>query len=1103
MEIIVIDAASPQNDRAVVERFQQDYPNIRYHRTPERIGIYAAWNLAVKMARGEYLISCSTNDRLREDACEILSRTLDDQPEIALAYGNSFLTKAPHQTFANAELCSLYVWPEYRYEALLDRSMVGPHPMWRRSVHEKVGCFDESLVALGDQDFWIRLGEQHKLLALPDFTGLYLVSEDSLTGNSDLTRVEEERVHAHWGWRYRYGKWFGNRLGNPELVRCQDGPQVQFVVRSAGAEASSIADTLDSLAGQVYKHWKLVVIADSVCPDPVFDEHPQLAWIQAGSGPGFGMSIESWLDGVVDDAYVVFMEAGERLDPLFLSDACAGLEHHPEWEMLYCDDDRVASGGELIDPRFKPDFNLDLLRGSDYVGNACLFRLGAVRAAGGAGNLDNARVFDLLLRVFDCSGREAIGHLAEMRFHRGCDSSSCGTEAIGQRRQALQAHLERCGEQALIEDGVIPGTFMMTYVTEIQPKVSILIAVSDSGGGIGNAVHSILSMTDYPDYEIRVLIGPTVPDAVADRLKTFQKGSTALHVERCAHKLSSAHLNQLAGDSSGDLLVWLNENTLVLQKAWLARLVSTGQRDAVGVVGARIVNQKKILLGAGVVPGVGSRGAGSRMHVGLHMTSEGYMGRAQLTQETGAVPALCLLVEKEQFEQVGGFEKALAVDLYRDIDFCERIRDAGKQVVWTPHVTLMYVGAPGAIDGVPDSEKQVDRETALLHERWLQHFSREPSFNRHLSLSRSDYSVDAVMAAAWNPDLDSLPRVLSFGVGSYGSWQYRVRQPLDVMQAEGMAQCTHTVLASKERIILPTVVDLERLQPTTVLMHNTMHDDYLEAMEKYKRVNSAFIVFGQDDLMMALPSKNPFAKTIYKDIKKRVRKSLSLADRLVVTTEPLAHALSSLVDDIRVVPNYLDESIWGGLQSRRHAGTKPRVGWAGAQQHLGDLELLEEVVRETASEVDWVFFGMCPQFLKPYVNEVHDAVNFELYPGKLAQLNLDIALAPLEHNRFNESKSNLRLLEYGALGWAVIASDIHPYRDAPVCRVPNQAKAWIKAIRERIDDLDATWREGDKLRDWVRADWFIHKNIEQWLTALDPASNPVSQYHNRTRVAGL
>ncbi|VAW77385.1 O-antigen biosynthesis protein [hydrothermal vent metagenome] len=1103
IEILVIDAASPQNERAVVEKFQQNHPNIRYHRTPERIGIYAAWNLAVDMANGDYLVSCSTNDRLRGDACEILSRALDDQPDVALVYGNSFLTKDPHRNLDNAALSSMYIWPEYRYETLLDRSMVGPHAMWRRSVHETVGRFDESLLALGDQDFWIRLGEQHKLLALPDFTGLYLVSDDSLTGNTDVSSVEEDYVHMRWSWRHRYEKWFKNRLEVPEAVRCQEGPPVQIVLRAANGKTNGIADTLDSVAEQAYSNWTLAVVSEEPCPDPIFDEHPQLAWIQGGPGSANDECIDALLGGCTDDACLVFMEAGERLDALFLSDACAGLERHPEWKMLYCDDDCVASDGELTDPRFKPDFNLDLLRSSDYVGNACVFRSSAVKVIGETGAQGDARAFDLLLRVFDQFGRGAIGHLAEMRFHRSVSSNPAAEASIAFRRRAVQAHLNRCGEQALIEDAVIPGAFMLSYMSDKKPKVSILVVASGSGGGVGNAVHSIMSKTDYPDYEIRILVGPSVPVAVIDRLQVLQKETPFIHLERCANKISPASLNQMARDCSGDLLLWLNENSLILQKGWLARLVATGQRDSVGVVGVRAVNRKKTMLGAGVIPGIGGRGAGSGMLSGLHMTSEGYMGRAQLMQETGAVSPLCMLVSKEDFSRAGEFDTALAVDLYRSIDFCERIRAEGLQVVWTPHVTLMYLGATGAIDGEPESEEQVDRETALLHERWLGQFAREPAFNRHLSLSRSDYGLDTAIPATWNPELDNMPRVLSFGVGSLGSWQYRVRQPLNAMRDERLLQCVHTEFAGKESVHLPTVVDLERLQPTTLLMHNTMHDDFIEAMEKYKRVNNAFIVFGQDDLMTALPPKNPFSKTVYKDMKQRVRKCLSLADRLVVTTEPLAQALAGMADEIIVVPNAIDESVWGSLESNRGLGRKPRVGWAGAQQHLGDLEMLETVVRELADEVEWVFFGMCPPALLPWVSEVHQAVDFELYPEKLASLNLDLALAPLERNRFNESKSNLRVLEYGVLGWPVIATDIHPYQSAPVCRVPNQPRAWINAIRERIHDCNALAQDGDQLREWVYRNAMLGQQLDAWMSALNLVQSDAEVHHHHGHAANL
>jgi glycosyltransferase involved in cell wall biosynthesis len=228
---------------------------------------------------------------------------------------------------------------------------------------------------------------------------------------------------------------------------------------------------------------------------------------------------------------------------------------------------------------------------------------------------------------------------------------------------------------------------------------------------------------------------------------------------------------------------------------------------------------------------------------------------------------------------------------------------------------------------------------------------------------------------------------------------------------------------------------------------------------------------------------------VYKDIKKRIRRCLALADRLVVTTEALAAGLRSMSDDIQVVPNYLDDSIWQDLRSTRNVSRKPRVGWAGAQQHLGDLEMIEEVVKCTAEEVDWVFFGMCPDCLRPFAKEVHDAVRFEEYPEKLARLNLDLAVAPLERNRFNEAKSNLRILEYGVLGWPVVASDIEPFKDAPVCLVRNQPRAWINAIRERAHDVESAWREGDRLRAWVHENWMLSQHLAEWEHVIDKHTN--------------
>jgi glycosyltransferase involved in cell wall biosynthesis len=245
-----------------------------------------------------------------------------------------------------------------------------------------------------------------------------------------------------------------------------------------------------------------------------------------------------------------------------------------------------------------------------------------------------------------------------------------------------------------------------------------------------------------------------------------------------------------------------------------------------------------------------------------------------------------------------------------------------------------------------------------------------------------------------------------------------------------------------------------------------------------------------DDLITQLPPKNSFYRFAFKDAKPRLRRAAALCQRLIVSTEPLRELTRGMCDDVQVLPNRLESSRWLGLRSTRRAGRKPRVGWAGAQQHQGDLELIRDVVRATAREVEWVFFGMCPEALRPYVYEFHEFVaSFDEYPAKLASLNLDLAVAPLELNAFNEAKSNLRLLEYGILGWPVICTDIYPYQEAPVTRLPNEPRAWIEAIRERIHDLDAAAQEGDRLREWVLAGYLLEDHLEEWLAAFaHPAS---------------
>jgi len=258
-------------------------------------------------------------------------------------------------------------------------------------------------------------------------------------------------------------------------------------------------------------------------------------------------------------------------------------------------------------------------------------------------------------------------------------------------------------------------------------------------------------------------------------------------------------------------------------------------------------------------------------------------------------------------------------------------------------------------------------------------------------------------------------------------------------------------------------------------------------MEWVKKTSRALRVFELDDLITNLPPKSAHRASIAPDIGQRIKQALAVCDRFVVSTEPMARAYGKMCDDVVVVPNRLEKSRWLGLTGGRRQGGKPRVGWAGAIGHLGDLGIIAQVVEATAKEVDWIFFGMCPDALRPFVTEFHPWVALHEYAARLAALDLDLAVAPLEYHPFNEAKSNLRLLEYGVLGYPVLCTDILPYQgDLPVVRISNKHRDWVRAIRDLVADRDACRQAGEKLRQAVLRDWMLEDHLDEWKRAWLP-----------------
>jgi GT2 family glycosyltransferase len=859
----------------------------------------------------------------------------------------------------------------------------------------------------------------------------------------------------------------------------------------AGNEAP-VALTLASLGAQMVGEWELHVAAERAQPEAFADE-PRLLW---HCEPGLPAEILNRRLAQSAADWVALIDAGDQLAPHALFAVADALFRHPEWSAVYSDEDRIDAAGTRSAPHFKPDFNLDLLRSLPYVGGLLAVRRELFGDIGGFDACrDGTEEYDLTLRLAERVGAAGIGHVADVLYHRSTSSgrSRRPVAAICADMPAIvQAHLDRLGVAATAETGVQPQFCRVRYRHDgPEPLVSILVPTRDQPALLKRCVESVLQGTEYQNYELILIDNDTTDPEAAEYLRLIDQKEAEIgsRVRVLRHpgpfNFSAMNNRAVRETARGEYLCLLNNDVAPLGAAWLGELMAQARRPEVGAVGAKLLYPDGRIQHAGVILGVNWGAPAGHPYIGEPGEATGYWGRLQAVQSMSAVTAACLLTRRSIYEQLGGLDEDSLTVSYNDVDYCLRLREAGLLVVWTPFARLLHQGSASLQSEAERREFRARNhrfagEERVMYRRWLPRIAGDPAYNRNLSCLGTGFAIETEGPPSWDPEFRPRPRILAYPADSDGCGEYRIIAPTRALFAAGRVQCQAIT-----RLMTPP--EIARIAPDSIVFQRQLEPHQIEAIERAKAFSPALRVFELDDLITDLPAKSIHRAAIPRDIGKRLATALSLCDRLVVSTEPLAERYGRLCGETVVLPNRLEKRRWLGLEPRRPVDGKPRVGWAGALGHSGDLELLAGVVEATARQVDWVFFGMCPDRLRRFAAEFHEWEPLHNYPRKLADLALDLAVAPLEQNPFNTAKSNLRLLEYGVLGYPVLCSDVRPYRcGLPVFRVANRPREWIKAIRELTADREACRLAGERLREAVRRDWMLEDHLDEWQRAWLP-----------------
>lgn len=275
-------------------------------------------------------------------------------------------------------------------------------------------------------------------------------------------------------------------------------------------------------------------------------------------------------------------------------------------------------------------------------------------------------------------------------------------------------------------------------------------------------------------------------------------------------------------------------------------------------------------------------------------------------------------------------------------------------------------------------------------------------------------------------------------------------------------------------------------QADAILFERTSKSVTLEDLLRYKELGKR-IVYDIDDNIWNLNPANPaFPYFARESTRRNIVESIRAADVVTVTTPELAHVVSKYNEKILVIPNCLPYEYWNIEPA---GGDQLTVGWAGGNSHWKDLSVIAGVVEQILDEFPEVEVALAGMRAYPFADHPRirrlKTVNMEEYPALLT--NFDIGLAPLTDDSFNACKSDLKFLEYAALGLPVVASKVPAYEHS-ISHGENgflarNPKDWLKHLRRLITDEELRKSIGAAARSFAESR-FISKNIGLWIEAL-------------------
>jgi glycosyltransferase involved in cell wall biosynthesis len=443
---------------------------------------------------------------------------------------------------------------------------------------------------------------------------------------------------------------------------------------------------------------------------------------------------------MVKNDYIALLDHDDVIHPLALYYVAQTINANPQSEIIYSDEDKITKWGRRFDPYFKPEYNYELLLSQNMISHFGVYKTDAIQKINGfREGLEGSQDYDLLLRILENIDPNKIKHIPRPLYHWRVSEKSVAANvsvkpyATKAGVQALEEHLARRSTQGRVKFLSGLAAYQVNYLlNEPKPSITLIIVAQTLSKDYINTIEEIVHNTSYSNFDILISLSSGEEETVSNNLALWQKKVQVIQSENNPEFSKINHINQSIADTQSDYVVILCEPLIGYPADWLSTLVGQATQHGIGVVAPKLIYNNGFVYSTGVIllPDLSAK----NLSEGTETDDIGYFGWAKLRRGYSVLSEKCLLVKKDIFQLVGGFDVNYHNLSLANIDMCLQLRVNGFRNILCPSVELRlqedYVNIKNNknVNNINLSDKH------LLQQRWQEWFDNDPAFNPNLSV---------------------------------------------------------------------------------------------------------------------------------------------------------------------------------------------------------------------------------------------------------------------------------------------------------------------------------------------------------------------------------